>query len=86
MEEVFSEKDVTATLNSAGLNFLSTSDDQFVVTGSNFAKFKGNGNINGVGDYEFQLWDGDGEPDTFSIKIWEEISDIENVVYDNGLN
>jgi hypothetical protein len=30
------------------------------------------------------LWAGDGEPDTFRIKIWEEIGDVEMPIYDNG--
>ena len=30
------------------------------------------------------LWAGDGEPDTFRIKIWYEIEEIEYVVYENG--
>jgi hypothetical protein len=70
----------------ADLNFHSTSYDWLVVTGSDYAKFKGSGTINGAGDYKFQLWAGDGEPDTFRIKIWWEENDIENVIYDNGMD
>jgi PKD repeat protein len=66
----------------ADLIFESSSYDWLVVTGSDSAKFKGSGTINGVGDYKFMLWAGDGEPDTFRIKIWEASS--EAVVYDNG--
>jgi hypothetical protein len=34
-----------------------------------------------------KLWDGDGSPDTFRIRIWCEAADgTENVVYDNGFN
>ena len=36
-------------------------------------------------DYKFMIWAGDGEPDTFRIKIWYEDGD-EVVVYDNGFD
>lgn len=66
------------------LNFHSTSYDWLVVTGSNTAKFKGTGTINGEGTYKFQIWAGDDDPDdTFRIKIWYEDGG-EIVVYDNG--
>jgi hypothetical protein len=32
------------------------------------------------------LWAGDGDPDTFRIKIWWEEGDVEHVVYDNGFD
>jgi len=76
----------------AGLNFHSQSYDWMVVTGSNYAKFKGIGTINGEGNYKFMLWAGDGTgtdgKDTFRIKIWtedEETAD-ESVIYDNGFD
>jgi hypothetical protein len=47
------------------------------------AQFKGTGTINGDGVYKFMLWASDGEPDTFRIKIWEEVNG-EDVIYDNG--
>ena len=60
-----------------------------VVTGSNFARYKGLGTINGTGDYKFMLWAGDGtgtdDADTFRIKIWYEDGG-EIVVYDNGMD
>jgi hypothetical protein len=61
------------------------------VTGSNFAKFKGSGTINGDiapnGEmYKFQIWAGDNSPDTFRIKIWYEQGVGEVVVYDNGMH
>jgi hypothetical protein len=60
-----------------------------VVTGSNYARFKGSGTINGLGDYKFMLWAGDGTgvggTDTFRIKIWEE-NGSEIVLYDNGID
>jgi nitrous oxidase accessory protein NosD len=69
------------------LNFHSTSYDWLVVTGSNYARFKGAGTINGEGDYKFMLWAGDGNPDTFRIKIHtEDALGNETVVYDNGFN
>ena len=75
----------------ADLNFHSTSYDWLLVTGSNYAKFKGIGTINGEGSYKFQLWAGDGTgsdgADTFRIKIWEEDgAGSENVIYDNGMD
>jgi parallel beta-helix repeat protein len=73
--------------SAADLNFHSSSYDWLVVnqSGTN-AQYKGSGTINGEGDYKFMLWAGDGEPDTFRIKIWWEENDIENVVYDNGMD
>jgi hypothetical protein len=56
----------------ADVNFHSNSYDWLVVTGSDYAKFKGEGTINGAGAYKFQVWAGDGGPDTFTIKIWTE--------------
>jgi hypothetical protein len=70
------------------LNFHSSSYEWLVVTGSDYARFKGSGTINGMGDYEFMLWAGDGEPDTFRIKIWEEdeITATETITYDNDFD
>jgi len=73
--------------NAGDLNFHSSSYDWLVVTGSNFARFKGTGTINGSGEYKFMLWAGDGEPDTFRIKIWtEDAFGVETIEYDNGMN
>lgn len=73
------------------LNFHSDSYDWLVVTGSDYARFKGEGTINNEVDpnenpYKFMLWAGDNDPDTFRIKIWSEDDDngTEVVVYDNG--
>jgi hypothetical protein len=68
------------------LNFHSTNYDWLVVTGSDYARFKGTGTINGEGEYKFMVWAGDREPDTFRIKIWEEVEGVETVVYDNGMD
>jgi hypothetical protein len=67
------------------LNFHSTSYQWLVVNqGGTRAQFKGYGTINGSGNYGFMIWAGDGDPDTFRIKIWTETDGVENVVYDNG--
>lgn len=66
------------------LNFHSSSYDWLVVTGTPTARFKGTGTINGMGEYKFVIWAGDGEPDTFRIKIWSEDGGVETVTYDNG--
>ena len=70
------------------LNFHSSSYEWLVVAGNDYAKFKGVGTINGEGEYRFQIWAGDGEPDTFRIKIWteDETTGDETVVYDNGFD
>ena len=72
-----------------GLNFHSSSYDWLVVTGSDYAKFKGSGTVNGelapnAEEYKFMLWAGDKDPDTFRIKIWWEDGETEYLVYDNG--
>jgi hypothetical protein len=72
----------------AELEFHSTSYDWLVVTGSNYARFKGTGTINGSGEYKFHLWAGDGDPDTFRIRIWTEDEETaeETDIYDNGFD
>jgi hypothetical protein len=70
------------------LNFHSSNYDWLVVTGSDYARFKGTGTINGEGSYKFMIWAGDsagssGE-DTFRIKIWT--GDEDSPVYDNGMD
>jgi hypothetical protein len=71
----------------AELEFHSTSYDWLVVTGSDYARFKGTGTINDAGEYKFMLWAGDNNPDTFRIKIWEEDElGVETDVYDNGFD
>jgi hypothetical protein len=72
---------------SGNLNFHSTSYEWLVVTGSDYAMFKGVGTINGMGEYKFRLWAG-GDLDTFRIRIWEEdeASAVETDVYDNGVD
>ena len=73
--------------HAASLNFHSSSYQWLVVTGSDYARFKGSGTVNGTGDYKFMLWAGDKSPDTFRIKIWiEDALGNETVVYDNGFD
>jgi hypothetical protein len=76
----------------AGLSFASQSYEWLVVNqnGTN-AQFKGSGLINGLADpngnaYKFMLWAGDGDPDTFRIRIWWEDATGEHDVYDNGFD
>jgi hypothetical protein len=73
-----------------GINFHSSSYEWLIVnqSGAN-AQFKGDGTINGSGNYTFMLWAGDGDKDTnpatvdtFRIKIWNTATN--EVVYDNG--
>ncbi|MCH7625762.1 MAG: hypothetical protein IIC83_07545, partial [Chloroflexi bacterium] len=78
---------VTQFIFQAGdLNFHSNVQQWLVVTGNDFARFKGEGTVNGDGPYKFLIWAGDSEPDTFRIKIWSENSGVETVIYDNGSN
>ena len=69
------------------LNFHSDSYQWLVIAGAN-AKYKGEGTINGVGNFGFMLTatDGDinggGTVDTFRIKIWD-MDNSDFVVYDN---
>lgn len=71
----------------ADLNFKSTSYDWLVIAGTK-AKFKGDGMINGDGNYGFMLSAVDGDPkgddDTFRIKIWDK-DEADVVVYDNQM-
>jgi hypothetical protein len=73
----------------ADLNFHSSSYQWLVVAGSR-AQYKGEGTINGDGEYGFMLTaiDADLTPSTdvdeFQIKIWNKITDA--IVYDNGLS
>ncbi len=70
------------------LHFKSSSYQWLVIAGTQ-AKFKGEGQINGLGTYGFMLSavdgqiKGGGSPDKFRIKIWEKSSEV--VVYDNQL-
>jgi hypothetical protein len=82
-------------LRPASLNFQSSDYEWLVVTGNDYARFKGSGKINGLQapgkqDFKFMLWvgdgTGDGGADTFRIKIWWEDGRREHVIYDNGLD
>jgi hypothetical protein len=66
------------------LNFHSNSYDWLVVTRTK-AVFKGEGTINGEGNYRFMIKVYDNNPDTFRIRIWTENGLGEkSFVYDNG--
>jgi hypothetical protein len=70
----------------AGFGFRSTSYDWLVVAGAR-AQFKGEGAVNGAGEYGFMLTAVDGQlsggggTDKFRIKIWDKATGA--VVYDN---
>ena len=70
----------------ADLKFQSTVYDWLVVAGAR-AQFKGDGTINGEGNFGFMLTaidgaiNGGGGIDRFRIKIWNK--DTDNIVYDN---
>lgn len=72
--------------HAAGMNFHSSVYQWLVVTGSNYARYKGEGAINGAGSYKFMIWAGDGAPDTFRIKLYTESAEVETIVYDNGFD
>ena len=77
--------------SSVGFEFISTSYEWLVITGSDCAKFKGIGKVGSaqeVAGHGFMLTACDsGEPaggnDTFRIKIWS--LDDDSVVYDNQM-
>ena len=74
------------------LNFHSDAYQWLVIAGA-WAKFKGNGNINGEGSFKFMLTATDGElvnggsVDKFRLKIWveDEVTGEETIIYDNML-
>jgi hypothetical protein len=73
----------------AGLNFHSLTYEWLVVTGDDTAQYEGVGTVNGSPapngyPYHFMVWAGDGEPDTFRIRIWWEESGQEADLYDSG--
>ena len=77
------------------MDFDSSNYEWLVVTGSNYARFKGSGTVNGElapngQEYKFMIWAGDGTgsdgDDTFRIKIWYEEDGEEIIVYDNGMD
>jgi hypothetical protein len=79
--------DTEFQFQAGNLKFKSRSYYWMVISGTTKAQYKGQGTINGSGDYEFLLTSTDGDnfqvkkPDTFRIKIWERATG--NVVYDN---
>jgi hypothetical protein len=79
-------------LKAGNLNFHSDAYEWLVVNqGGTNAQYKGTGTINGDlapnGEaYKFMVWAGDGDPDTFRIKMWYEEGESEVAVYDNGFD
>ena len=71
----------------ADLNFHSSDYEWLVVTGSDYARFKGTGTIRGFPQaYKFMIWARDADADKFRIKIWYEEDEVELfTVYDNGM-
>jgi plastocyanin len=73
----------------AGLNFHSDNYEWLVVAGAR-AQYKGEGTINGIGNYGFMLTaidgaiNGGGGTDKFRIKIWDK-DNSDEIVYDNNI-
>ncbi len=73
----------------AGMNFNSTAYEWLVIAGAK-AKYKGEGTINGTGNYGFFLTaidgqvSGSGSIDKFRIKIWDKVTGA--TVYDNNID
>ncbi|PKP57623.1 hypothetical protein CVT91_10200 [Candidatus Atribacteria bacterium HGW-Atribacteria-1] len=68
------------------LNFHSDSYDWLVITGGQKAMYKGDGTINGAGNYGFMLSAIDNDPDMFRIKIWDKDTNTDTVIYDNKVD
>jgi hypothetical protein len=69
-------------LHFATFNFHSTAYQWLVVSANGTkAQYKGDGKLNGGGNYGFLLTAYDGSPDSFRIKIWDKATSA--VVYDN---
>jgi hypothetical protein len=71
----------------AGLN-LHSSAYEWLVVADGTARYRGTGTVNGSPApdgslYHFMVWAGDGEPDTFRLRIWWEDSGQEMEVYDS---
>lgn len=72
--------------HAAGFNFHSDSYEWLVVNqGGTNAQYKGTGTVDGSTELlQFMLWATDGTPDTFRIKIFRKVGDVEEVIFDNG--
>jgi hypothetical protein len=76
--------DTQFVLPARDLDFESTRYDELIV-GDDDAYLRGVGTINGFGEYEFEIWVVDGDPDTYQITIWGEDVNLDAiVVYDSG--
>jgi PKD repeat protein len=84
-----SPKNPVFKLDNGGFNFVSTKSELLIVAG-NSAKFKGSGEINGTGNYEFMISAEDGDlnrkknPDKLHVRIWNKNSG--ETVFDNKTN
>jgi uncharacterized protein len=77
----------TFTFTAGNLKFTSNTIEYLVVDAAGTtAQIKGTGKVNKLGNYKFIIWAGDGEPDTYRIRIWTEKHDNAFVVFDNGFN
>ena len=73
--------------NAGDINFHSTSYDWLAINKNDaHAQYMGEGTVNGMGPYQFMVWATDGAPDTFRIKIWDDSTGPEQVIYDNGFD
>ncbi|MBN2045516.1 MAG: PKD domain-containing protein [Anaerolineales bacterium] len=74
-------------LNVGEMKFKSTNYDWLIITWDDIAIYSGTGTINGEGEYFFTIWAGDGERDTFRIRIWEQNEFGEDIIiFDNGFD
>jgi hypothetical protein len=74
----------TFILAARDLSFRSVRYDELVVGGGD-AYLRGVGMVNGRGEYGFEVWAEDGDPDTFRIRITgEDVHGDPIVVYDSG--
>ena len=76
------EGNITFQFHPGAWKFSATSLEWLVINQSRtLAQLQGSGSINGAGTYTFRLWAGDGNPDTFRLKIWAQDGSL---FYDNG--
>jgi hypothetical protein len=73
---------LTFQFEAGGWAFYSTAFQWLVINQSRtLAQIQGSGTINGAGTYFLRLWAGDGNPDSFRLKIWAQDGSL---FYDNG--
>ncbi len=73
---------VEVMLRDAGVDFLATSFDWLVITGST-AQFQGTGTVNGSGSFSFRViaTTGASTGQTFEIRIWDALHSFETPLY-----